>query len=191
VATADEAFATTLTLANRGITLADAKVAVATFDPAKAFGFSAFGPLKFRVTANGVAGDWQPLATLVRLPVLQTLQCPAAPEKACKLTGSNLFLVESVAGNPEFTQPVQVPAGFPGRALPVPHPGKRGLYLKLRDDPSVINSATLVAEELPVPPDEAAPAASPPAAAAAAAAEEHRSSSEPTGGSGPTPPTGN
>jgi hypothetical protein len=66
VATDNEAFATTLSLANRGLTLADARVAVATFDPAKSFGTSAFGPLKFRVVANGVAGDWQPLATLVR-----------------------------------------------------------------------------------------------------------------------------
>ena len=47
--------------------------AVATFDPTKAFGFSAFGPLKFRLVNKGVAGDWQPLVTLVRLPVLKDL----------------------------------------------------------------------------------------------------------------------
>jgi hypothetical protein len=169
IATRDEAFATTLSLANRGITLADAKVAVATFDPAKAFGFSAFGPLKFRVVARGVAGDWQPLATLVRLPVLQALQCPSAAEEACKLTGSNLFLVDSVSGDPEFKEAVEVPDGFPGRALPVPRPGKSGLYLKLRDDPAVVNTATVVAEELPAPPPDAAPPASPPAAAVGAA----------------------
>ncbi len=163
IASEDEAFATTLSLANRNLTLADAKVAVATFDPAKAFGFSAFGPLKFRVVNSGVAGDWQPLATLVRLPVLQALQCPAAPEQACKLTGSNLFLVDSVSGDPEFKEAVEVPDGFPGRALPVPRPGKRGLYLKLRDDPAVVTSATLAAEELPTPapPAEVPPAASP------------------------------
>jgi hypothetical protein len=172
VATSDEAFTATLSLANRGLTLADSKVAVATFDPAKAFGFSAFGPLKFRVLAKGVAGDWQPLATLVRLPVLQTLQCPSAPEQACKLTGSNLFLVDSVSGDPEFKEAVDVPAGFPGRALPVPRPGKAGLYLKLRDDPGVINSARLMAEELPppsvpAPPTEETPPPAPPAASVA------------------------
>jgi hypothetical protein len=166
VASADEAFTTSLSLANRGLTLADAKVAIATFDPAKAFGFSAFGPLKFRVVNKGVAGDWQPLATLVRLPVLQGLQCPAAPEEACKLTGSNLFLVAAVSSDPEFKEPVQVPAGFPGRALPVPRPSKNGLYVKLRDDPSVINVAALVTEELPVPPTDATAATSPPPAAA-------------------------
>jgi hypothetical protein len=155
VATGDEAFSTTLSLANRGITLQDAKVAVATLDPAKAFGFSAFGPLKFRVVANGVAGDWQALATLVRLPVLQELKCPSTPDATCKLSGANLFLVASVSGDPEFKQAIQVPEGFPGRALPVPHPRKGQLYLKLRDDPSVINSATLVAQDLPSSPEEA------------------------------------
>lgn len=152
IASEDEAFTTTLSLANRGLTLADAKVAVATFDPGKAFGFSAFGPLKFRIVNKGVTGDWQPLVTLVRLPVLQALQCPAAAEQTCKLTGSNLFLVDSVASDPEFKQAVDVPDGFPGRALPVPRPGKTGLYIKLRDDPRIVNNAALVPEELPAQP---------------------------------------
>jgi hypothetical protein len=165
VASKDEAFSATLSLANRAITLADAQVAVATFDAAKAFGFSAFGPLKFRVVNRGVAGDWQPLITLVRLPVLQALQCPAALEQTCKLTGSNLFLVDSVSGDPEFKGAVAVPAGFPGRALPVPRPGKSGLYIKLRDDPTVVNVVALVAAGPPAPPADGAPAASVPAAA--------------------------
>ncbi|MDY6946689.1 MAG: hypothetical protein SXG53_13285 [Pseudomonadota bacterium] len=154
VASADEAFATTLSLANRTLTLADTRVAVATFDPAKAFGFSAFGPLKFRVVNQGVAGDWQPLVTLVRLPVLQALQCPTAPEQNCKLTGANLFLVDSVSVDPAFKEAIDVPDGFPGRALPVPRPGKSGLYIKLRDDPTIVNVAALRAEE----PAAAAPA---------------------------------
>jgi hypothetical protein len=162
VATEDEAFATTLSLSNRGLMLADSKVAVATIDPAKAFGASAFGKLKFRVVAGGVAGDWQPLATLVRLPELQALQCPASTDKACKLTGSNLFLVDSFAADPGFKEAVPVPEGFPGRALPVPHPGTGGLYLKLRDDPSVINAARLTAEELPAPPLPPGETATPP-----------------------------
>ena len=161
VASKDEAFTTTLSIANRSLMLADAKVAVATFDPAKAFGLSAFGPLKFRVVNRGVVGDWQPLATLVRLPRLQALQCPAAAEQDCKLTGSNLFLVDSVSGDPEFKRAVQVPDGFPGRALPVPRPGNSGLYLKLRDDPAEVTSATLVAEELHTPPTDVSPTESP------------------------------
>jgi hypothetical protein len=165
VASEDEAFATTLSIADRSITLVNANVAVATLDPAKAFGFSAFGPLKFRVMNAGGAGDWQPLVTLVRLPVLQALQCPSAPEQACKLTGSNLFLVDSVAGDPEFKEAVEVPAGFPGRALPVPRPDKSRLYIKLRDDPTVVNAADLAAEELPTPPGTDSGATSTPTAA--------------------------
>jgi hypothetical protein len=161
VASADEALSTTLSLANRTLTLADSKVAVATFDPTKAFGFSAFGPLKFRVVNKGVSGDWQPLVTLVRLPVLKDLECPTDPAQSCKLTGANLFLVDSVASNPEFKEPVAVPVGFPGRALPVPRPSKTGLYFKLRDDPSIVNVAALVADEPPAPPAETTPAPAP------------------------------
>jgi hypothetical protein len=156
VATSDESFSTTLSLSNGGITLENSKVAVATLDPAKAFGPSAFGPLQFRVIANGVMSDWQPLATLVRLPVLKELKCPSTPDLACKLSGSNLFLVDSVSSDPQFDHPVQVPDGFPGYALPVPHPTNGQLYVKLRDDPSVINPAALGAQLLPPSPDEAA-----------------------------------
>jgi hypothetical protein len=163
VASEDEAFTTTLSLENRGLTLADAKVAIATFDPAKAFGFSAFGPLKFRLVRTGASGDWQPLATLVRLPELRALQCPPEPEQTCNLTGSNLFLVDSVSADAAFTSAVEVPAGFPGRTLPVPRPLDRGLYLKLRDDPAVVNLAMLVAQT-PAPASEAAPDVPPPSA---------------------------
>jgi hypothetical protein len=191
VATEDESFSTTLNLGNRGLALADARVAIVTFDPAKAFGFSAFGRLKFRPVAGGVAGDWQPLATLVRLPVLQALQCPATQDKACKLTGSNLFLVDSVSSDPEFKQAVQVPAGFPGRVLPVPHPGTNGFYLKLRDDPSVVNSATLTAEELPAPPSEnGTPSAAPPAAEAAPPAAPDGEQPPPAAAQSGEPPVG-
>lgn len=144
VATVDGSASTMLTLAS-GLTLQDARTALATLDPAKAFGTSGFGPLQFRVvTENGVKGDWQPLATLVRLPSFQMLQCGPSPAVACKLTGSNLFLVDSISQNQQFTNPVLVPDGFPGRVLQVPHPGDDGqLYVKLRDDPSVVNLVTL------------------------------------------------
>jgi hypothetical protein len=156
VATADESFSQALSLANGGITLENTKVAVATLDPAKAFGPSAFGPLQFRVTVNGVASEWQPLATLVRLPVLKDLQCPSTAALACKLSGSNLFLIDSVSGDAQFSNPVQVPDGFPGYAMPVPHPTDGRLYVKLRDDPSVVNPASLAPQQLPPSPDEAA-----------------------------------
>jgi hypothetical protein len=144
VATADGSYSTMLTMAS-GLTLQDAHTALATLDPAKAFGTSAFGPLQFRVvTESGVKGDWQPLATLVRLPSFQSLQCPDQTDTACKLRGANLFLVDSISQDQQFTHAVQVPDGFPGRVLPVPYPTSGGeLYVKLRDDPSVVNLVTL------------------------------------------------
>jgi hypothetical protein len=156
VATDDDNYVTTLSVANGGLTLEDAHVAVATLNPAKAFGTSAFGPMQFRVTANGVSGEWLPLATLVRLPVLKDLQCPATPELACKLTGSNLFLVDSLSDDPHFTHPVHVPDGFPGTTLPVPHLTDGQLYVRLRDDPTVISAARLTAQQLPPSPEELA-----------------------------------
>jgi hypothetical protein len=154
VATGDDSFSQALSLANGGIALENTKVAVARLDPAKAFGPSAFGPLRFRVTANGVAGAWQPLTTLVRLPVFKDLQCPATVALACKLSGADLFLVDSLSADPQFSNPVQVPDGFPGYTLPVPHPTDGRLYMKLRDDPSVVDTALLSPQQLPPSPDE-------------------------------------
>jgi hypothetical protein len=159
VAPLNRSSSATLGFDNGGITLVDAQVAVATLDPARAFGPSAFGPLQFRVITHDAAGDWQPLATLVRLPLLSDLQCPATRELACKLSGSNLFLVGAVSSNPQFDHAIQVPDGFPGVALPVPRPIDGQLYVKLRDDPSVVNTTTLIAQQLPLSADEVTRAA--------------------------------
>ncbi len=149
IATADGSYSTTLSLANGGITLENRSVAIASLDPAQAFGPSAFGPLQFRVVVGGVTGDWQPLATLVRLPKLHELVCPATRELACKLSGSDLFLVDSISIDPRFEHPVQVPDGFPGYDLPIPHPKHGQLFVKLRDDPGVVNLASVDTRELP------------------------------------------
>jgi hypothetical protein len=155
VATGDETSTTALSLANGGLTLETAQVAVATLNPAKAFGPSTFGPLKFRVNTKGMASEWQPLANLVRLPALKELKCPPTPELACKLVGINLFLLDSIAADAEFTHPVKVPEGFLGTALPVPHPTAGPLYVKLRDNPQVVNPTLLTVQQLPAPADDA------------------------------------
>jgi hypothetical protein len=144
VATEDESLQTTLSLANGKLVLEDATTAVATLDPQKDLGASAFGPLKFRpVDENGAAGDWQPLAQLVRLPVLTQLKCvKGAPDKPCTLTGSSLFLIESIAADAGFTNSITVPEGYADLTLSVPHPdAAKTLYVKLRDDPTPINTA--------------------------------------------------
>jgi hypothetical protein len=144
VATEDESLQTTLSVANGKLVLEDATTVVATLDPQIDLGASAFGPLKFRpVEENGTAGDWQPLAQLVRLPVLTQLKCvKGAPDKACTLTGSSLFLIDSIAADPGFTNSITVPEGYADLTLSVPHPdATKTLYVKLRDDPAPVNTA--------------------------------------------------
>ena len=184
VATADGSYSATLSLTNGGITLESQSVAIATLDPARAFGSSAFGPLRFRVIDAGVKGDWQSLVTLVRLPQLHKLVCPATPKLACKLTGTDLFLLDAIANDPAFQHPVEVPDGFPGYALPVPHPEDGKLYVKLRDDPQVINLASIAARHLPASPS---PLADLPAGTARTKITPHKASNRSTAAQIPVP----
>ena len=140
MASNDGGFSKVLRVGDGGIVLQDSKTALVTLDPAKAFGGSAFGPLRFRpVSAEGVAGDWQPLATLVRVPDLKELKC-AAGAPLCTLVGTNLFLLDQVGADAQLADAVTVPEGFGATTLDVPRPNGT-LYLKLRDDPAVVNTA--------------------------------------------------
>jgi hypothetical protein len=144
VATADESFSATLSVAEGALVLRDSEDLLAILDPRKAFGQSAFGPLRFRpVGADGTQGDWQPLATLVRVPTLKEIRCPESPDKPCELSGTNLFLIDSVASDPQFAHTTPVPTGFIDSTLSVPHPNGTELYIKLRDDPSTVSTAGL------------------------------------------------
>ena len=144
VANADESFTAMLGFNDGSLVLRDSENVVATLDPLKAFGPSAFGPLQFRpIGPDGGKGDWQALAVLVRVPVLREIRCPAGSDKPCRLSGASLYLIDSVASDPQFIHTAPVPAGFLDATLSVPHPGETGLYLKLRDDPSAVSTATL------------------------------------------------
>jgi hypothetical protein len=150
VATADEAFSVLLNMADGGLFLRDSESVLAVFDAHKAFGPSAFGPLRFRaVEADGTKGDWQPLATLVRIPALKEIRCPDSADKPCQLSGTNLFLIDSVASDQQFAHNAPVPTDFIDATLSVPHPGDGGLYIKLRDDPSAINTIILPVSQDP------------------------------------------
>jgi hypothetical protein len=137
------------------VMLQSRKVVVVTLDPAKALGASAFGPLQFRRIVEGVSGEWVPLATLVRLPKFTGADCAADPDGACSLTGSDLFLLDSVSIDADFTRVTHVPDGFTARVLRIPHPPQGKLYLKLRDDPEIVNVARLDLRTLPAPAAEA------------------------------------
>jgi hypothetical protein len=103
-----------------------------------------FRALRFRaVSDNGVSGDWQPLAKLVRIPSLKEVRCPDTPDKPCDLIGQNLFLIDSVASDSQFAHNIVVPAGFADSALSVPRPNGTLLFIKLRDDPTSVTKAAL------------------------------------------------
>lgn len=163
VGAADGSFHTELTLADGSLMLEDSKTAVGTLEPLARFGPSAFGPIQARaLAADGVTGDWMPLGTLVRLPGFKELHCPRAAAKPCTLTGSNLFLALSIAATPDFDSPAEVPIDFTGAQLSVPHPIDGALYLKLRDDPTVVQTLTLPVMPAAASPPSTEPQAPPP-----------------------------
>ncbi len=150
VATADESSHVLLTEADGSLILQDAQTALAIFTPAKGFAGSAFGPLQFRmIDGDGASGDWMPLGNLVRAPSLNEIRCPDKPDRQCKLSGTNLFLIDSVASDPQFKNTVPVPGGYVDSTLSVPRPNGTLLYLKLRDDPGTVSMMVL-----PVLPEE-------------------------------------
>ncbi len=153
VATADESVHTLLSVGDGTLAMQDEQTVLARLDPRKGLGASAFGPLRFRpVSSDGVKGDWQPLVTLVRLPTLEGLRCPSSAEQQCTLSGSGLYLLDSISTDPQFHQSMPVPDGFAGSTLNVPHPSGHDLYVKLRDDRSTVNKL-----ELPVQPEKRQP----------------------------------
>ena len=206
IETLDGTLRTVLTLApSGGLLLQDPHTVVATLDPLRSFGPSAFGPLHLRavyplattthvrrgnepdttalahVTATDPAtqtaaatpaspaapsdppaadsmepeapsSDWLPLGTLVRLPILSGLQCPVETTLPCTLSGSNLFLIESISIDPTFANPIPVPDGYTGSSLTLPRPSAATIFLHLRDDPTAINPAIVPTVALPPTP---------------------------------------
>jgi hypothetical protein len=168
IETTDGTLRTVLTLApSGGLLLQDPHTVVATLDPLRSFGPSAFGALHMRAvfpaqshthgdnSSHSVSppaepdadteptSEWLPLVTLVRLPIFSQLQCPADITQTCTVTGSNLFLLSDISTSPAFADPQPVPDGYTGTTLIVPHPSAATLFLKLRDDPANIDSAIL------------------------------------------------
>ncbi len=145
VATAGGAVHTSLSVAANNLVLQDEHTAIATLDPLKVFGESAFGKLQMRpVAEDGTAGDWTPLGILVRTPQITAIHCTTAEAPSCSVDGSNFFLVQSFSATKDFAKPVTVPTGFGDNTFTVPTPSEgTTLYLKLRDDPNSIATVTL------------------------------------------------
>ena len=189
IAAPDSSFHTLLDLADGSLMLEDAKTAVGTLEPLSRFGSSAFGPVQIRaVAADGTTGDWLPLGTLVRLPGFKELRCPRAASKPCVLSGSNLFLADSIASTPEFENPDDVPAEFTGTQLVVPHPANGVLYMKLRDDPATVQTLTLPITPIAAPVESAAARTRAQTGLQPAPSDSNQPSTEPASQSSPSEP---
>ena len=156
VATVGGSVHTSLSLADNDLVLQDEHTAIATLDPLKAFGQSAFGKLQMRpVAEDGTPGDWTPLGTLVRTPQITAIQCTTVDAPTCTIDGSGLFLVRSFSAGKDFAKPTEVPTGFAESTFIVPTPADgTTLYLKLRDDPDAVAAITLptpVQKPVPAP----------------------------------------
>jgi hypothetical protein len=158
VATANEGVKTTLSIADNNLVLQDDHTAVATLNPLKEFGQSAFGPLAMRpVAADGSTGDWTRLGVLVRTPEISEVKCTTPEAATCAVDGKNLFLVQSFGAGKDFAKSADVPSGFAQGEFAVPTPADGAtLYLKLRDDPTAAATVKLPtpihAESTAVPP---------------------------------------
>jgi hypothetical protein len=164
VATANGSVHTSLSVAANNLVLQDEHTAIATLDPLKVFGQSAFGKLQMRpVAENGTPGDWTPLGTLVRTPQITAIHCTTAAAPGCTVDGSNFFLVQSFGASKDFAKPATVPTGFADTTFTVPTPADgTTLYLKLRDDPSSVATVTLPAPIQKSSPPPAATVQNPP-----------------------------
>jgi hypothetical protein len=169
IASPDGSLHTKLGVDSGSLVMEDPQTLLATLQPLKAFGPSAFGPIRLRALApDGTAGEWLPLVTLVRLPTSTSLRCPVAAEAdasavapapaqakvaaaappPCTLTGTSLYFLDSVAADDSFSNPTRVPLGFVGSSLQVPPPTGAQYYLRLRDDPTTTDTITLPAGPL-------------------------------------------
>lgn len=115
----------------KGVTLESADVLVARLKGGD-IPPGTFGPLRFRLVHGGVTGEWQPLATLARLPGIEGVACA---EAECTLTARSLFLVDAIGADAGFAKAATVPPGYTGATFKVPRPADGILHLRLRDAP--------------------------------------------------------
>jgi hypothetical protein len=79
----DQTLHTTLEVSDGSLVLQDSSTMLGSFDPLKSFGPSAFGKLQLRaIDASGAPGDWIPLGTLVRVPMIASVKCARATRAA-------------------------------------------------------------------------------------------------------------
>lgn len=135
IAADDGAGSARLTVASGKVQRVGPNVLIATIDPRALLGPGTSGTLRIRLWRGDVAGDWQTLARLVRLPTLQRIDCPATGD--CTLTGRDLFTVAEIGDVARPTAARVLPTGFVGSTLSLPKPAGGELFLRLHDAPDM------------------------------------------------------
>jgi hypothetical protein len=96
-----------------------------------------------------------------------------------------MFLAASLSTTPDFENAVDVAPEFTGTQVVIPHPTNGVVYLKLRDDPAIVQTLTMPVTPAPAGFSEAlAPPKAKPAGAADSPADD-----QPASGSSSTSPT--
>jgi hypothetical protein len=100
----DQTLHTTLEVSDGSLVLQDSSTLLGSFDPLKSFGPSAFGKLQLRaVDANGAPGDWIPLGTLVRVPVIASVKCARATRAAAAAAAEAATRAANASDAPQTT----------------------------------------------------------------------------------------
>lgn len=129
---------------SHGLMLQDQQTVIASFIPAQLLGASTFGRLEFRVIdGRGVAGAWQTLPKVVRLPQLKEIRCPLDLSRSCTLTGDHLYLLSEISADPAMKHAIKIPGGFTGASVTIPRPSGSTIFVKLRDDPDTADPVLL------------------------------------------------
>jgi hypothetical protein len=101
----DQTLRTTLEVSNGSLVLQDSSTMLGSFLPLKSFGPSAFGKLQLRaIDASGAPGDWIPLGTLVRVPVIASVKCARATRAAAAATAAAAARAANASDAPAATE---------------------------------------------------------------------------------------
>ena len=101
----DQTLHTTLEVSDGSLVLQDSSTMLGSFDPLKSFGPSAFGKLQLRaVDASGSPGDWIPLGTLVRVPLIASVKCARATRAAAAATAAAATRAANAGDAPATTE---------------------------------------------------------------------------------------
>lgn len=138
IATADGR-ASGIIKAGKGFDLQDATTGIVAFSPLETLGALAYGPIRFRVWHDDVASNWTSLATIVRLPDIRSVSCPARDK--CQVAGDRLFLIKSIGAGDQPDAMQQLADGFVAARITTASGRDGRIYLRLRDAPQA--SATL------------------------------------------------